>query len=159
MEKEKTLSFEQAKEKALRILEYRSHSEREMRDKLKRAGAQSDDIEHVLSFLREYRFLNDGDYAVRLAKDLKNLRKLGKNRVRAELVKKGIAPELIQNALEEIDWDSEDILLPMVKKKLMGNFDKKNKDKCIRYFLYKGYSFDEIKHAIEKIQSEEQNGV
>lgn len=35
----KELTFDEAKDKALRLLEFRSHSERELSDKLKRAGA------------------------------------------------------------------------------------------------------------------------
>ena len=48
----KELTFEQAKDKALRLLEFRSHSERELKDKLKRAGAKEDDIEEILEFCR-----------------------------------------------------------------------------------------------------------
>ena len=36
----KELTFDEAKDKALRLLEFRSHSERELSDKLKRAGAK-----------------------------------------------------------------------------------------------------------------------
>ena len=36
---EKVLTFKQAKNRALKILEYRMHSEKEIYDKLRRAGA------------------------------------------------------------------------------------------------------------------------
>lgn len=156
---ERSLNYEQAKNRALKILEYRSHSEREMRDKLKRAGAGSDDIERVLDFLREYRFVDDGDFAKRYARDLKNLRKLGKRRVRAELIKKGIAPELADDAVSELDWGAEDVLTPMVRKKLAGDFEQKSRDRCMRYFITRGYGFDEIKRAIENVKAEEENGL
>jgi len=41
----KELTFDEAKDKALRLLEFRSHSERELSDKLKRAGAKEEDID------------------------------------------------------------------------------------------------------------------
>ena len=44
MEKEKTLTREQTKDKALRYLEFRSHSKNELRMKLKRCGALDEDI-------------------------------------------------------------------------------------------------------------------
>lgn len=156
---EKRLDYEQAKNKALKILEYRTHSEREIYDKLKRAGAKSGDIENVLEFLREYNFVNDKDFALRYAKDLKNLKKLGKRRVKAELMKKGIPSELAENTLEEIEWEEEDILYPLIKKKLAGDFEKKSIDRCVRYFIYKGYDFDDIKQLIERIKSEEDYGL
>lgn len=159
MEKEQKLSYDRAKNKALKYLEYRSHSERELCDKLYRAGADSETTERVLEFLREYNFVNDRDYAIRYAKDLKNLRKLGKKRVFSELIKKGICRDFAVSAVESLDWEDSEPLLSMARSKLSGNFDKKSRDKCMRYFLYKGYDFDEIKKAINKIQSEEENGI
>ena len=41
----KELTFDEAKDKALRLLEFRSHSERELSDKLKIAGAKEEDID------------------------------------------------------------------------------------------------------------------
>ena len=156
---EKKLNFEQAKNKALRYLEYRSHSEHELCAKLRRAGADEQDIENVLEFLREYRLVDDRGFALKCAKDMKNLKKLGKKRVRAELMKKGIDSEYIENAIEEIEWEDEDILYPMVKKKLSGDFERKSIDRCIRYFVYKGYGFEDIKSTIEKIKAEEEYGI
>ena len=56
MEK-KQLTREQTKEKALRLLDFRSHSEEELRQKLGRAGRT--EIDEVLSFCREYKFIDD----------------------------------------------------------------------------------------------------
>ena len=52
----KELTFDEAKDKALRLLEFRSHSERELSDKLKRAGAKEEDIDEILEFCRNYGF-------------------------------------------------------------------------------------------------------
>ena len=51
---EKKLTFEQAKDKALRLIEFRSHSEKELREKLKHAGAEAEDIDSVVEFLLHY---------------------------------------------------------------------------------------------------------
>lgn len=66
----KELTFDEAKDKALRLLEFRSHSERELSDKLKRAGAKEEDIDEILEFCRNYSFLDDRKYAIAKAKDL-----------------------------------------------------------------------------------------
>ena len=102
----KELTFDEAKDKALRLLEFRSHSERELSDKLKRAGAKEEDI--------------DAEY--------------------------------VEEAVSYLDEDEEDMLLPLVEKRLKGDFEKKNIDKCIRYFMYRGYGFSDIKNCIDNIK-------
>lgn len=151
---QKELTFDEAKDKALRLLEFRSHSEKELSDKLKRAGAKEYDIEEILEFCRNYGFVDDRKYAVSKARDLKNLKKYGKQRIKSELYSKGIPAEYVEEALEELEDDEEDILMPLVEKKLKGDFEKKNVDKCIRYFLYRGYKFGDIKNCIENIKQE-----
>ena len=148
------LTFQQAKDKALRLLEFRAHSEKELREKLLRAGAKEEDIPEITGFLKSYGFINDADYAERLARDLKKLKKFGRRRIRMELSAKGIADEFIQTALDGLDDDEADVLLPLVEKKLGGNFEKKNIDKTIRYFVYRGYGFGDIKHCIEQITAQ-----
>ena len=150
----KELSKAQAKDKALRFLEFRSHSEKELRDKLIRAGANADDLPEIFDFLREYSFVNDSEYAKKLARDLQNMNKYGIRRIREELKFRGIFGEDLENALLELSDEEEDQLLPLMERKLGGNFDKKNIDRAIRYFAYRGYGFDDIKSAIERIKGE-----
>ena len=156
MEK-KELTFEQTKEKALRLLEFRSHSENELEKKLKNAGGTG--IDEVLDFCREYNFLNDREYAKKLSKDLSHLKKYGKRRIKDELKSRGIDDEYIGEALYELDVDEEESLLPLLKKKLANNFDKKNEDKAIRYFLYRGYEFSDIKRCLEVLKENNEYGI
>ncbi|MCD8180994.1 MAG: recombination regulator RecX [Firmicutes bacterium] len=150
---QRELTLEEAKDKALRLLEFRAHSEKELADKLKRAGAKESDIEEILEFCRDYGFVNDRSYALSKARDLKNLKKYGVRRIKSELYSKGIPAEYIEEAVSELDYEEND-LLPLVRKKLKGDFEKKNVDKCIRYFIYRGYSFSDIKSCIENIKQE-----
>ncbi len=150
----KEMTFEEAKDKALRLLEFRSHSEKELAEKLKREGAKEYDIEEILEFCRNYGFVDDRKFALVKARDMKNLKKYGKQRIKSELYSKGIDARYIEEAVSELEDDEEEILLPLVEKKLRGDFEKKNIDKCIRYFLYRGYNFGDIRRCIENIKSE-----
>ena len=150
----KELTKQEAKDKALRLLAFRAHSEKELADKLIMAGAKKEDLPYVLDFVKEYGFVNDADYAVHLARDLQKIKKYGKNRIIAELKKRGIAAEFIDAALLETDDGEADILLPLMERKLGGNFDRKNIDRAIRYFAYRGYDFDDIKACIERLKQE-----
>lgn len=149
---QKELTYEQTKDKALRLLEFRAHSERELTDKLRHAGAKDEDIEKVLDFCRNYSFVDDRAYAQKKARDLKNLKRYGVRRIKSELYAKGIDAEYIEEAVAELDEDERDALMPLVEKKLGGNFEKKNIDKCIRYFMYRGYGFSDIKNCIDNLK-------
>ena len=153
---EKELDRSQAKEKALRLLSFRSHSEKELSDKLKRAGAKAEDLPYILDFVREYGFVDDEKYALHLAKDLQNIKKYGKNRIVQELKKRGIAEEHIETALSELAEDESDALFPLIERKLGGSFDQKSIDRAIRYFVYRGYDFGDIKRCIEKIRENQE---
>lgn len=154
MREKKELSASAAKEKALRLLEFRAHSEKELCDKLIRAGAKKEDLPQIIEFLKEYNFLNDREYAKSLARDLQNLKKLGKRRIKDEIWSKGIKSEDIDEAVAELPDDDPEELLPLVERKLGGNFDKKNVDRAIRYFLYRGYGFDDVKMCIERLEAD-----
>lgn len=155
MTEKKILNYDETKEKALRLLEFRSHSEFELKEKLKRAGAEDENIDRALDFCREYGFVNDERYAKSKARDLQNLKKYGKHRIIMELRHKGISSDLIDIAVEELEEIEEDMLYTLVRKKLSNNFEKKNIDKCIRYFIYRGYSFGDIKNCVERIKNED----
>lgn len=154
MENEKKLTREQVKEKALRVLEYRSHSDFELRQKLSRAGGSEEDIDYAVSFCTEYGFLDDEKYAVSLSRDLSNLKKFGKKRIKLELVRRGISPDICEIALDAIEDDGDE-LLKLADKKLKGNFERKNIDKAIRFLIYRGYDLGDIKNAIERLKSDE----
>lgn len=154
MDEKKILTLEETKDKALRLLSFRAHSERDLSQKLKRSGATDENIEAVLKFARRYRFVDDADYARKLASDLAKLKKFGTYRIRMELSKKGVSSENIELALSALDNDEPEILLPLIEKRLKGNFEKKNVDKIIRYFLYRGYQFSDIKECINTLKTE-----
>ena len=154
--KKQLLTYEDVKEKAFRLLEYRAHSEKELSDKLRRHGAAEEHIYDTLELCRRYGFVNDRSYAERKARDLSNLKRFGIRRIRMELKQRGIADEYIEEALEGLDKeDMENRLSGLVEKKLSGDFSRKNIDKCIRYFAYRGYDIYDIKNCISEIAQSE----
>ncbi|MCH5212500.1 MAG: regulatory protein RecX [Oscillospiraceae bacterium] len=155
MRKQQPLTtYDAVKEKALRLLEFRSHSEKELADKLRRYDASEENIELTLDFCRRYGFVNDASFAKRKAHDLFNLKKLGTRRIRNELKMLGIPDEYITEALYELDDEKEqETLLNLAEKKLRGDFSDKNKDKCIRFLIYRGYDIYAIKEAISTLEA------
>lgn len=154
--KNKPMDYQATKDKALRLLTFRAHSEFELRQKLKMAGSQTDDIEKVMEFLTEYKLIDDESYARHIANDYANIKKFGKKRIYSELINKGIDRELCDLVLLELDIDEEEMLIPQMRKKLNGDFEQKSRDRAFRYFVTRGFGFDDIKHAFETVKNEEE---
>ena len=125
---------EDVKEKALRVLGFRSHSEYELREKLCQFGGDEEDINFAVEFCKEYGFLNDESYAKDLARDLNNLKKYGKHRIKAELLKRGINSEYVEAAHFEVE-DNSEVLMSLVSKKLKGCCENHN-SLCFLSVLY-----------------------
>lgn len=147
-------NYEETKEKALRILEFRNHSEKEISKKLLQAGAKPEDIKKTIDFLKEYHLINDEAYARALAHDLHLLKKYGKNRIKSELYEKGISRDIVEEIMSTFSENEENMLIELVRKRIKDDFDKKNKDKIMRYFIYRGYSADEIRNCINSLDQE-----
>lgn len=145
-------SYDAVKERALRLLAFRAHSENELRDKLTHDGASAEHIDAVTEFLYEYKLIDDRIYAERLAADLSNIKKYGRYRIIAELSRKGISREIISEVTDAMETDEEEQLLPLMERKLGGDFDQKSRDRAFRYFAARGYSFDDIKAAYNKLK-------
>lgn len=147
-------TYEAVKERALRLLAFRAHSEYELRDKLLHDGASEENIGSVIDFLYEYKLIDDRIYAGRLASDLSKIKKYGRYRIAAELSRKGISREIISEVIDEMETDEEEQLLPLMERKLGGDFEQKSRDRAFRYFAARGYSFDDIKTAFNRIKDE-----
>src|SRR5471030_3043835 len=85
---------------SLRFLSYRQRSEKEMRDKLAEKEAALEVIERVMAFLISHKFLNDEEFSLSWVRSRTNFRPKSKMVIKMELQKKGIAPEIIEQALQ-----------------------------------------------------------
>ena len=77
-----TVLFEDAKAYAARLLSARSYTERDIRRKLlDRTGSRSV-TDKTVSFLAEYKLIDDLDFARRYASDCLHLKKLGRQKIK-----------------------------------------------------------------------------
>ena len=98
-----------AKEKALYLLEYRSHSKKELADKISRTTSR-EAAEAAVEKMEELGLMNDEAYARQLAGTLLEKKGYGLRRARQELLQKGIDRELVEELLEELAPDPEEKL-------------------------------------------------
>jgi regulatory protein len=141
----KNTVLRRGKQKALSILKYMDRSEQELRFKLKQAEYTDSNIDMILDYVKQYRYVDDERYAtqyVRFKKDNKSRRQL-----QMELIQKGIEKDLIDTAFEE-EYNDEDQAIQKAITKKCKNIDEltfEEKMKLSAYLYRKGFQVDIIK--------------
>lgn len=138
------------RERALYLLESRSHTRKELVDKLVK-NSDEEIAEQIADRMEELGLLNDADYAERYARQLVNSKGYGMDRVRRQLAQKGIDRELIDEQIaalsETVDVDEK--LTTLIQRKYERYLgDKKGEDKTISALIRLGYRYDDIRRAL-----------
>ncbi|WP_139904316.1 recombination regulator RecX [Clostridium thermarum] len=144
-----------AKNDALKYLERSYKTEKELRDKLYKKGYDETTVQGTVAFLKEYNFLNDEKYAEMYIKDKQ--KRSGKNKLKYDLIKKGIDEEIIQEFTSKMDAGVEDDTAESLAAKKYQTIIKRETDKkkiyekLLRFLVNKGFSWEIAKKAIEKV--------
>lgn len=148
------------KETALKIIERTLKTEKEVEIKLRQKGFEENLIDKAINFLKEYDFVNDNKYIKCYVKE--KIKKDGKNKIKYNLMKKGIREDLIEKELNEVNIDKQqyyNTLMELARKKYeilsKKEADKlKVKKKICDYLLRKGYLWEEIKPVLNDLLNE-----
>ena len=101
-------SFDEEKQRALdrafRSLAARAHTEKEIVDKLSRAGYSERAVAYVMETLAKYKLIDDASYAESWVLT-RAKRGVGPYRLRQELRRKGVSSEDAQAAIDSLDED------------------------------------------------------
>lgn len=145
--------LDKAKKWAMDYLK-RPHSEKELRDKLAQKGASPEDIETVVALCVDYGFVNDGEYAGMIVRHYASSG-YGPGRIRMELKCRGVPPDYWEEAMEEFPEGNETIDR-LLAARLRGRdiSDRKERDKAANALFRKGYSWDDIRAAMERLREE-----
>lgn len=145
--------LDKAKKWAMDYLK-RPHSEKELRDKLAQKGASPEDIETVVALCVDYGFVNDGEYAGMIVRHYASSG-YGPGRIRMELKRRGVPPDYWEEAMEEFPEGNETIDR-LLAARLRGRdiSDCKERDKAANALFRKGYSWDDIRAAMERLREE-----
>ena len=143
-----------AKEKALWLISYRSHSKKELFDKLKR-GFDEASAQKAVDRMEELGLINDEEFAKLYARKLVNGKKMSVKAAEFELYRKGIDKITAEQVLGELEYDPQTQIIEFITKKYKNIDDEKIKRRAVAALQRKGYSWEEIKQAIESLVSEE----
>nr|MBR6778114.1 RecX family transcriptional regulator [Clostridia bacterium] len=138
-----------ALDKALHFLSATRKTEREIRAYLTKKGYLPAVIEYVIEKLREYGFINDGEYAEAYTESA--AKRKGGRLIRMELKNKGLSDEAIDGALSELDSEQElETAKKILEKYMRGKTaDKATLQKAYRYLMSKGFDYEVAKAAID----------
>lgn len=140
-----------ARERALYLMESRDHSYRELFDKLEKNYSEDICFE-VCNRLAEIGVINDRRYAEKLCRQLFEVKKLGRYRVKQEMRLKGLGSEVIEETMENFSEEDEPFerLEKLVEQKYERYLtDRKGVEKVRNALARKGYSFGEIKEVLD----------
>ncbi len=141
-------SRERALQMAANVLEYRQRSARALYDRLLEKGCAGEDAAYAVARLIELGYLNDGEYARLLVRELSG-RGYGAGRIRMALREKKLEPADIDAAMESYVLN-EDKLTALAKAKLKGQTDRKSLKRAADALFRKGYSWEEIRAALSR---------
>ena len=150
------ISFEDNYSAALDLaLNYISRSMRtkmQMIVYLKKKGFEGRVIARVIDKLEEYDYINDSVYARKYAAE--KSRSSGKRKIAFELKIKGVEEKISDEVLGE-DFSEEEGCYNVAVKYLKGKpVDFETRQRCYRYLLGKGFSYETARSALDRVLGE-----
>jgi len=143
-----------AREKALSILLYRMRSEKELYDKLAEKGFSEEECADALEYVKHYGYVNDAEYARQYVYSRGSEK--GRHALKRELHDKGIADELIEEALEELPESSEVLMRLLVKKYGEPHMiDEKEYRRAYSFLMRRGFGTSSVMSALNRYRAEE----
>lgn len=149
------------KQAAFKYLSRRMHSVRELKTKLLQKKFKLEVIEKVLRELINDKYLNDEEFALQFIEEKKRTKAWGTNKIKAELIKRGINQEIIKQFVEENLSGEDKLSIEKAAQKKVNQLkarnisDKKIKEKLISHLLSRGYDYDLIRETINYLIDEE----
>ena len=148
-------SIEKAKEKALRLLDYRPRSSKEIERGLAKAGFAEEVVEETLRRLEELGLIDDLQFARMW---IKHRRAMGKTRIKWELRQKGVSNDVVKEALSEVDPETEyQSAVGAARSRWERDKDpdqRARRRKLAAYLQRKGFGWDVINGVLNELSGE-----
>ena len=143
-----------ARERAFYLLSYRDHSRGELVEKLCKS-VRLEIAEETADKMEGFGYLNDEDYAQKLARELIQHKKYGDYRAKFEMKKRYLSDDLIDwaIALAKQDCDPQDMIREVVERKYLRYLgDRKGVQKVTNALVRMGHNYSDIKAVIRELR-------
>lgn len=147
------MSVDEAKKKALSLLDRRDYSRGELIRKLIEKGFEEADAEAAVDRLCELRLINDEGYAAMVARHYA-AKGFGAARIRDELRKRLVPRELWDEALSDMPEQDAAVDALLRSKLKSAAPDRDELRRASDALRRRGFSWDEIRGAVERFQAE-----
>ena len=153
-------ALQKAKKRALYLLTAKQMCRGELRSKLEKTyGEQT--AEEAVKYVCELGYVNDEEYAPKLAEYLIKRKRWGVRRARYEMLHRGLDRELVENTLADIPEDEiDEELTALIEKRYADKVqDYGDRRRTIAALARRGYDFGTIKRCINKfLESSDDDG-
>ena len=140
---------------ALRSLSKSVKTEKDIIKKLESKGFLKEMAIETVEKLKGYGYINDQYYSNRYAETYKKSK--GKKLIKLELKQKGVDEKVIDETLNGIENELETAIAIAEKYCKNKEKDVKLMQKCYKYLLSKGFSYDDSLTATKQVLGEEEN--
>ncbi|MDI3340543.1 MAG: RecX family transcriptional regulator [Sphaerobacter sp.] len=150
---------ERATQAALHFLSYRPRSEREVRDRLHRRGFSDEAIAAAIERLERWRYLDDAAFARFWVENRAEHQPRGRRALRAELRAKGVEPELVEVAIDEVGGDEQAAALALARKRvtaLRGLDPSVQRRRLAGYLQRRGYDWDTVRRVLDAVLGDDE---
>ncbi len=153
----KQITYQEALSRTTRYCSLSEKCEQDVRKKLVAWQLSTENIEKIIAYLKEEKYLNEMRFAGFFVQDKHRFAKWGKSKIIFALKNKGISPGVINEAVKNIDSEnySEQLKTLLTSKlksiKYKDNYDAKAK--LYRFGISKGFENELILKTIEEILS------
>jgi len=147
------------KSTALKIIEKAYKTEKEIMEKLLKKDFDLETVNRTISFLKEYNFLDDKNYAKMYINDKSKTQ--GKNKIKHDLLRKGLSNNIIEEIISKLDSAKEEEIAYNLANKKYNLLVKREKDKyklsqkLYRFLVTKGYSYDIAVKVTKKLLNQD----
>ena len=135
--------------KVLKLISTRYKTQKEVERYLYDKGYLPSVVYFVIAKLNEYHYIDDERYIQSYISSHKN--SCGKLKLKQQLMLKGAPESLIDEALNNDDFEQTDEISKLAEKYMKNKEDtKENYLKLFKYLMNKGFEYDEIKQVLNK---------
>ena len=144
-----------ALEYAGKALSYRMLSEKQLYDKIIAKGFSEENAEYAVELFKKYGGINDEEYCESLIRTYK-AKGYGEKRIAQKLREAGKDRELSSERMEDFEPDYSKMQKYIASKIKTENPDRQTVKKVIDGLLRKGFSFAQVKEALNKYLNDEE---
>ncbi|MBI2844152.1 MAG: regulatory protein RecX [Armatimonadetes bacterium] len=153
-----TEEIRRARESALTLLDYRARTAKELERRLLQKGHSEDAVARVLEQLEKVDLISDERFAADWVANRVAYRPTGRYRMMWDLRKKGVPPEVVEEALEQVDEEKEfEMALELAERKLgeARTRDPETKRKLSAFLQRRGFHWETVSRVFERLAPEE----